>query len=133
MTPEDRLVLNITITIIVTLASGMGGCMYGYPKYKVYEQRLQGEAELARATYGKQVAVQEAQAKLDSAEKLADVEIARARGVAKANEIITSGLGGPEGYLRYLFIQTLENRKGDTIYIPTEAGIPILEARPKAK
>lgn len=119
------------VCVFFLFAGGVSGCMYGYPQYQVYEQRLQGEAELARATYGKQVAVQEAQAKLDSAEKLADVEIARARGVAKANEIIANGLGGSEGYLRYLYIQTLENRKGDTIYIPTEAGLPILEARPK--
>ncbi len=120
------------IVIAFLLFGGVGGCMYEYPQYQVYQQRLEGEAELAKANYSKQVSVQEAQAKLDSAQKLAEVEVIRAQGVAKANEIIAQGLGGPQGYLRYLYIQTLENRKGDTIYIPTEAGLPILEARPKA-
>lgn len=126
-------------TIIGTIVSALcvvfiiGGGLYGCPQYMVYSARLDGEAELAKAQYSKQVAVQEAQAKLDSASKLADVEIARARGVSEANRIIAEGLGGPEGYLRYLFIQTLENRKGDTVYIPTEAGLPLLEARTKEK
>ena len=42
---------------------------------------------------------------------------------------------GHEEYLRYLWITNLENGSGrETIYVPTEAGLPILEAnRLKAK
>jgi hypothetical protein len=63
------------------------GC-WGAPQYGVYSQRLEGEAELAKANYSKQVAVQEANAKKDSASLLADAEVLRAEGVAKANKII---------------------------------------------
>ena len=42
--------------------------------------------------------------------------------------IVAEGLGGPEGYLRYLWINKLGENDQDVIYIPTEAGIPILEA-----
>lgn len=59
---------------------------------------------------------------------LADAEIIRATGASESNRIIAEGLGGPEGYLRYLWIQSLENNKANVIYVPTEAGLPILEA-----
>lgn len=75
--------------------------------------------------------VRQAQADKDAAKLKAEAEVMRAQGAAQANEILMGKLGGPEAYLRYLFIQTLEHRTGDTIYIPTEAGLPILEARPK--
>lgn len=120
--------IGVVVSICFLFFGGISGCMYGYPQYTVYEQRMEGESELAKQEYSKRVAVQEAQAKLDSAKLLAEAEVERAKGVAQANAIVATGLGGPEGYLRYLFIQTLENRKGDTVYIPTEAGLPILEA-----
>lgn len=106
----------------------IGGCMAGYPQYHVYQQRLAGEAELERQKYAKQVAVQEAEAKRDSATLLAEAEIARAEGVAKANTIIGNSLKGNEAYLRYLWIDTLAKDDKQIIYVPTEAGLPILEA-----
>jgi regulator of protease activity HflC (stomatin/prohibitin superfamily) len=104
------------------------GFMVFLPQYGVYHQRLEGEAELAKAQYSKQVSVQEAQAKKDSASLLAEAEVARAEGVAKANAIIGNSLKDNEAYLRYLYIQALENKNGEVIYVPTEAGLPILEA-----
>ncbi len=76
----------------------------------------------------RQIRVQEAEAFRDSAVYLAEAEVLRAEGVYEANIIIADGLGGPEGYLRYLFIQALENNDQDLIYVPTEANLPILEA-----
>lgn len=107
---------------------GVGGCMALYPKYNVYSSRMAGQAQLAEAEGNRQIAVRAAMAKRDSARMEADAEIIRARGVAEANRIVAQGLGGPEGYLRYLYINNLENSKGQIIYVPTEAGLPILEA-----
>ena len=47
------------VLVVLLLAGGLWGC----PQYTVYQQRLTGEAELARADYNRQVAVREAQAK----------------------------------------------------------------------
>ena len=105
-------------------AFGLWGC----PQYNVYSSRMAGEAELAQANYSKQVAVQTALAKKDAAKYEAEAEIIRAGGVAKANTIISNGLGGPDGYLHYLFINNLEHTRNQVIYIPTEANLPILEA-----
>ena len=55
-------------------------------------------------------------------------EVERAKGVAEANRIVADGLGGPEGYLRYLYIEHLAQSQGQIIYVPTEGGLPILEA-----
>ena len=33
-----------------------------------------------------------------------------------------------EAYLRYLWIQNLESGSNSVVYVPTEAGLPILEA-----
>lgn len=102
--------------------------MYGCPRYNVYDQRLQGEAELAKATYNRQVKVKEAEAARESSIQLAQAEIERAKGVAEANRIIGHSLKGNEMYLRYLWIHNLAETKDSIIYVPTEAGLPILEA-----
>lgn len=104
------------------------GCT-AFPPYNVWSMKLEGEAELAKANFSKQVAVQEAVAKEEAAEHLANAEIARAKGVAKANEIIGNSLKDNEAYLRWLYIEGLKEKSGtEVIYIPTEAGLPILEA-----
>ena len=120
--------LLVAATVLSTFA--LSGCDM-YPPYKVYEQRMDGEAELAKATYSKQVLVQEAEAKKSSAQLYADAEVIRARGVAQANKIVADGLGGPEGYLRYLQIQAMQDTKNQVIDVPTEAGLPLLEASRK--
>lgn len=103
--------------------------LLGWPQYRVYQQRLAGEAALAEAQSSRQVAILEARAKKESAISLAEAEVIRAEGAAKANKILQDSLGGPEGYLRYLQIQALEDTKAQLIYVPTEAGLPVTEAR----
>lgn len=113
------------LLLVLVLCSG---CTM-WPPYNVWQQEKEGEAELAKANYSKQVAVQEAKAREESAAYLANAEIARAKGVAKANEIIGTSLKDNEAYLRWLYIEALKEKQGaEVIYVPTEAGLPILEA-----
>lgn len=112
----------------VSLVAIIGAAMWILPNYGVWQQELAGRAELVRAEQNRRIAVLEAQARLEAEELNAEAEVARARGVAEANSIVAEGLGGPEGYLRYLWIQSLYENQQDVIYVPTEAGIPILEA-----
>lgn len=101
---------------------------FGIPTYSVWQQQKAGEAELARAEQNRQVAVLEAKAKLDSAESLAQAEVKRAEGTAKANQIIGQSLKGNEEYIHWLWVDTLKDSKDQIIYIPTEAGVPITES-----
>ena len=107
----------------------VGGLIFiGGPQYNVWQQSLAGKAELQKAEYTRQVAVLEAQAKKDSAQQLAEAEIIRAGGVAKANQIIGDSLKDNREYLQYLYITGIEegSQKGNvTIYVPTEGGMPV--------
>lgn len=121
-----------SIAALALLLVGMVALpMWGCPRYSVYQQNLEGQAELQRAQSNRQIAVLEAQAKLESAKSLAAAEVERARGVAEANRIIGEGLKGHEEYLRYLWIMSLEHTaqgNGTVIYVPTEANLPVVEA-----
>ena len=112
------------VSVVLLLCGGLYGC----PQYEVYSAKLSGEAELAKAESTRRTKVLEAQAEFDSAQKKADAEVIRAGGVAKANQIIGDSLKGNESYLRYLWIDKLDSTKGEIVYVPTEAGLPILEA-----
>ena len=112
------------LLIVILLCLGLAGC----PAYNVYSQQMSGKAKLAEAQSSRQVAVLEARAKMESAHSLADAEVLRAAGAAKANHILQNSLGGPEGYLRYLQIQALQDTNAKMIYVPTESGLPITEA-----
>jgi regulator of protease activity HflC (stomatin/prohibitin superfamily) len=106
--------------------------MWGLPKYNVWQKELAGQAELKQAEWNRQIAIQEANAKKEAANSLAEAEVIRARGVAEANEIIGESLRENEAYLRYLWINGLHDGSSEVIYIPTEANLPILEAVRKA-
>lgn len=126
--------------ILLLVLGGMAGCLTFGPNYNVYQKEMQGKAAYAEAQENRKIAVLEATAKKESASLLgearliearqaAQAEIARAHGTAEANRIVANGLGGPEGYLRYLYIDALSrNQTKEVIYVPTEAGLPILEA-----
>ena len=102
--------------------------LFGGPVYSVWQQNKVGEAELARAEQNRQIAIQEARAKEESAKSLANAEVIRAEGVAKANMIIGDSLKNNDAYIHYLWIEAIRESKSDVIYIPTEAGIPITES-----
>jgi len=125
---EGLKVFGLVSVIIIGMLFLIGGGMAILPIYGVWQQGLKGEAELRRAEQNRKITIQEAMAKLEAADYLNQAEVMRAEGVAKANEIVQEGLGGPEGYLRYLWINGLEGNQASIIYVPTEAGIPILEA-----
>ncbi len=117
----------ILFLLIVVVGGGLGSCA-AYNSIRVWNAETAGEAELAQASSNRRIAVLEAQALLDSAKLKAEAEVERAKGVAESNRIVADGLGGPEGYLRYLYINGMERTQNQIIYVPTEAGLPILEA-----
>ncbi|MCB2063880.1 MAG: membrane protease subunit [Novosphingobium sp.] len=125
----DKQSLGCTAIAAAIAVVGFVGLLIVWPQYRVYQQRLSGEAALAEAQSSRQVAILEARAKKESAIALADAEVIRAEGAAKANEILQNSLGGPDGYLRYLQIQALQETRASLIYVPTEAGLPVTESR----
>lgn len=133
MTTKDIVLVILGVVIFI------GILMIGLPMYRVWSQELKGKANLREAEWSKQIAIEEAKANNESATLQAEAkikqetanaesEVIRAKGVAEANAIIAQGLGGADGYLKYLYINTLKDLETQLIYVPTEAGLPILEA-----
>lgn len=87
-----------------------------------------GEADLAQAKNEQQIQVARAEGRLKAAELDKQAEIIDAEAVAKSVEIIGRSLHENHGYLQWKWIHMMENSDNATIYIPTEAGLPILEA-----
>ena len=131
--------LGVTIGSAIALLVVAVLILIGMPTYNVYSKQMQGKAAYEQAVQDRRIRVLEAQAALDSAQLTAQAEVARARGTNEANRIMAQSLGGPENYLRWSYIHMLEETAGkqgrEVIYIPTEAGMPILEAgrRPAAE
>ena len=122
-----KIIATWIISGVVVLSVLFGGFV-AVKNIKVWSREQDGRAELAEAEWSKKVAIEEAKAKSESAQYEAEAEVIRAEGVRQANKIIAEGLGGADGYLKYLFINTLKDLDTQLIYVPTEAGLPILEA-----
>ncbi len=71
-----------------------------------------------------QQVVAQKQFELEQAKKDAEIEVARAKGAAEAQEIVRSTLS--DSYLQYLWIKTL-NENPNVIYVATEANMPIFK------
>ena len=69
--------------------------------------------------------VQQKQFELEQAVKDAEIEVARAEGAARAQEIVRSTLS--DSYLQYLWIKTL-NENPNVIYVATESNLPIFKS-----
>jgi hypothetical protein len=109
------------IALLALIAFGFWGC----PQYNVYSQRKEGEAQLAHATFSREVAVAEAKAKMESATLLAQADTIRAHGIARSNQIIGQSL--TPAYLHWFWIDNID-KSNNVIYVPTEANLPIMEA-----
>jgi regulator of protease activity HflC (stomatin/prohibitin superfamily) len=118
----DPAIALIAVGAVVVI----GGLAFGLPQYGVYTKSLNGKAQLMEAEYTRQTAVLEAQAKKDSAQQLADAEVIRATGVARANQIIGDSLKGNPAYLQYLWITQGEENTNRTVYmVPSNGGAPV--------
>jgi len=123
---------GFSIVVVVAVVLVGAAFLIGMPTYNVYSKTMAGKAAYEEAVQNRRIRVLEAQALLDAAELTAQAEVARAKGTNEANRIMAESLGGPENYLRWAYINMLQETAGtgdrQIIYLPTEAGMPILEA-----
>lgn len=126
MDNETKNVIKTGVRIGWILLSITVLSMYGCPQYNVYSARKDGEALLAHAQSSKEVAVAEAKAKMESALYEAQADTIRAHGISASNKIIGASLKNNPEYLQWLWIDNIKS--ANTIYVPTEANMPIMEA-----
>ena len=97
------------------------------PPYRVWSSEMKGKAEYMRAEQNRRIHVEEAKANLDAEKLNAQAEIERAKGAAEAIKIENGSL--TPTYIQYLWVrQQNASTNNRIIYIPTEAGLPVLEA-----
>ena len=96
------------------------------PRLNLYRANTEKQAVIAEQKAKSEAAEYAARSQVTQAQAKADAEVIRARGLAESQDIIASTL--TEEYLRYLYIDALAGGNGQIIYVPTEAGLPILEA-----
>lgn len=131
---------KISLVLVVGMSLMMTSCWEFNRNQRYKDAENNGKSVLVEAESSRKALVEtakaenesatlQAEARIKIAKAEAQAEIERAYGVAKANEIIGKSLQGNSEYLRYLQIDAIKNSKGSKIYVPTEAGIPILEAR----
>ncbi len=114
-------IIGLIVLIIIA------GIMFGYPRYKVWQQEMDGKAEFAKAEQNRKIKIEEAKANLEAEKLNAQAEIERAKGAAKAIEIENGSI--TPTYIQYLWVRQQADLGDKTvIYIPTEGNLPILEA-----
>lgn len=108
------------IVVIISL-------MIGLPLYNVWRSNKMGVAEYVRAEQNRKIKIEEAKANLEAEKLNAQAEIERAKGAAEAIRIENGSI--TPTYIQYLWVrQQNASTNNKIIYIPTEAGLPILEA-----
>ena len=117
------------LVVLALIALGVIlGLMFGIPMYNVWQQEMSGRAELAKAEQNRQIKIEEAKANLEAEKLNAQAEVERAKGAAQAIEIENGKLTST--YIQYLWVRQQGNNNVEKIiYIPTEASMPILEAK----
>ena len=116
--------IGIAAVVLFLVLGGVIGCPY----YNVWQQEMSGKAEYAKAEQNRKIKIEEAKANLEAEKLNAQAEIERAKGAAEAIKI-ENGSVTPT-YIQYLWVrqQNLSGENTKIIYIPTEAGLPLLEA-----
>lgn len=117
---KDYLILGFIALFVIV------GLMWGIPTYNVWQREMSGKAELAEAEWSRKIQIEEAQANLESEKLNAQSEVERAKGMSEAIRIEGGAL--TPTYIQYLWVRQNKFNDKTTIYIPTEANLPILEA-----
>lgn len=126
--------MGISIVGVLECAGVIGAVilvwiLLGYPLWRVWAAHQSGLADLMKAKNEQQIQTAHARGRLDAAELNKQAAVIEAQAVALQINEIGEQLTRHDLYLRWQWIKMMEERDGDeTIYVATEAGLPILEA-----
>lgn len=128
------------LILLLVVSFSLTSCWEFNRQQKMKDAEAHGKSVLLEAEHSKKAMIETAKAKNESAtlnaearvkiaKAEAQAEVERAKGVAEANRIIGESMKGNKEYLDYLKIDAIRESKGSKIYIPTEANLPIIEAK----
>ena len=125
-----RFVRSIALIVLVALAV-IGFFMWVIPNYNVWSSEMSGKAQYMKAEQNRKIMILEAEANLEAEKLNAQAEIERAKGASEAIKIENGSI--TPTYIQYLWVRQQNTSANKVIYIPTEAGLPILEAKDETK
>lgn len=100
-----------------------------YPLWNVWASKKSGEAALQEAYREQKIQIAKAEARKQSAVLNKESAIIEAEAVSEQVSKIGKELTNHDLYLKWQWIKMMEEKpNGSVIYVPTEAGLPILEA-----
>lgn len=127
---DDVHVAKIAIaaaTVVVVIVIGIIFLFKGVgPKLALYKANTENQAVIKEQEAHSKAAEYAARSAITQAHAKAEAMVIEAHGLAESQEIIATTLT-PE-YLHYLYIEAIRDNPNQVIYIPTEAGFPIVEA-----
>lgn len=126
MSAEDNFGKILSLVLLFVIIGAITGGLYMYPKYKLYKMEMNGQAELAEAEWTKKIQIEEAKGKLEAAKYDRETELIKANTEAEANKIVAGSLDPL--YIKYKMVEKMTDANTEIIYVPTEGGIPVLEA-----
>lgn len=128
MDSDSKIIVKSLVVSIIVLLALTAATMVIVPRYKVWRMEMKGKAEFAEAEQNRRIKIEEAKANLEAEKLNAQAEVERAKGAAEAIKIENGQL--TTTYIQYLWVrQQSNNQIQKIVYIPTEASMPILEAK----
>ncbi len=125
---EEQFNIGRWVLLIMAIFILIVGAFIVVPFYNVWSQEMSGKAEFAKAEQNRKIKIEEAKANLEAEKLNAQAEIERAKGAAEAIKIENGSI--TPTYIQYLWVRQQNlNTNNKIIYIPTEASLPILEAK----
>lgn len=129
--------LTVYVALIV-MAFSATSCYDFNRRQNELDAESNGRATLLEAESSKKAKIEEAKADFESsklkaeqrkidAKSKAEAQVIKANADAEAIKIINNAIKSNPEYLKYKMIESI--RYGKTVYIPTEASLPIIERR----
>lgn len=126
--PNFILIGAITIGVLILWF------LIGRPKWKVWASHKAGQADLTKAQNETQIQIAMADARLKAAQQNKSAAIIEAEAVSEQIKQIGADLKAHGLFLQWQWIEMMRSKPdGTVIYVPTEAGLPILEAGKRSK
>jgi hypothetical protein len=119
-------IAGVVVGLLLVLCGLVMAWRWVMPSVNLHKAEIENQRVISKQHAESDAAVYAAKSTITQATAKASAEVERAKGAAKAQEIIANTLTEP--YLRYLYITNLGTSDHEVIYLPTEAGLPILEA-----
>jgi hypothetical protein len=127
------------IVAVILAIGSLTSCYDFNRKQERLDRENEGKGILMKAKYEKQAKIEEAKANYESAKLEAQTKQIRAESNSKANAIealakakaikfVSDAIQNNPDYIKYIMVDGMYNH-GKTIYIPTEAGLPIIERK----